>query len=281
MNRYNLYAFADEVDQNLDRQILSMKRNALQGLEARNINGTGIAKLSCEEAREVRKKMDDAGLITWSIGSPIGKFKLKEGDFSEEKDKLKHCLELADILGARNLRMFSFYIPKGEDPADYRGEVFDKLASYVEIAKGSGVTLCHENEKGIYGDNAARCREILDAFPEIRGIFDPANFVQVAQKTPEAWEMLKDRIYYMHIKDAYPDGTVVPPGMGEGAVGEIVRDYYARGGRHFTMEPHLHAFDSYKTLEEKGKIPELGKVYSFKNGDEAMDFAVQAFRALL
>lgn len=279
----NIYAFADETNEDIDLQIKAMLRNNLQGLEIRSVDGENVSQISIEKAKEVRKKMDDAGLITWSIGSPVGKFRLGEGnDFETEKDRLKHCLEVADVLGAKNLRMFSFWAPKGVDPALFHDEIFENLGAFVEIAKGSGVDLCHENEKKIYGDTAVRCLEILKTFPEIHGIFDPANFVQVGQDTLEAWELLKDYIKYMHIKDAFSDGKVVPPGCGEGNVPEIVKSFAAMGGRDFTMEPHLFQFSSFKTLEEKGQQSLIGKEkYIYENGDAALDAAVGYFRAIL
>ena len=279
----NIYAFADETHEEVDLQIRAMLRNHLQGLEIRSVDGENVSKISLEKAKEVRKKMDDAGLITWSIGSPIGKFYVTpNADYEGEKDKLKHTLEVAEILGAGNLRMFSGRIPKGDAPEAYRSLVFELLAEYIEIAKPHPVTLCHENEKGIYGDNAIRTAEILTAFPEIHGIFDPANFVQVGQDTLEAWKLLKNRIRYMHIKDAFSDGKVVPPGCGEGHLPEIVREFVAMGGKDFTMEPHLHAFSSFKTLEEKGQESLLAKEqYVYESGDAALDAAVRYFRQIL
>ena len=45
------------------------------------------------------------------MGSPIGKISIADEDFPAHLDKLRHVLELADVLGAKNLRMFSFYVP--------------------------------------------------------------------------------------------------------------------------------------------------------------------------
>ena len=39
---YKLYAFADEASKIVDLQIQAMKRNGLQGLEARNVDGTNV-----------------------------------------------------------------------------------------------------------------------------------------------------------------------------------------------------------------------------------------------
>ncbi len=50
------------------------------------------------------------------------------------------------------IRMFSFFIPHGEEPLRYRDEVIRRWKSFIKAAEGSGVVLLHENESGIYGD---------------------------------------------------------------------------------------------------------------------------------
>ena len=279
----NIYAFADEAGAMIDHQIAAMKRNHLQGLEIRNVDGANVSAISLEKAREVRKKLDDAGLITWSIGSPIGKIDIEKDDFEAHLDVLRHTLDIAHILGAKNIRMFSFFLPAEKDPFLFRNQVMDQLHRMVEAASGSGIALCHENEKGIYGDIASRCLEVLTEVPELRGVFDPANFVQCGQDTLEAWEMLKDRIYYMHIKDAlFADSSVVPAGKGDGHVPEVLRAFLAQGGQHLTVEPHLSVFDGLKGLERKGDRSIVGGgQYVFASNDEAFDAACGALRDIL
>ena len=65
--------------------------------------------------------------------------------------------------------------------------------------------------------------------PELKGIFDPANFIQCGQDTLEAWEMLHPYIKYLHIKDAKADGMVVPAGAGIGQLKTILDDFRAKG----------------------------------------------------
>lgn len=281
MENIKIFAFADEASSKVDEQIVAMKRNNLQGLEIRNVDGQSVSKISLDKAKEVRNKMDDAGLITWSIGSPIGKIDIEKDDFAAHLEELKHTLEIANILGAQNLRMFSFFMPKDKDPKDYRNEVIDRLGKFVEVAAGTGVALCHENEKGIYGDVASRCLDILENVPELEGVFDPANFVQCGQDTLEAWNMLKDHIKYFHVKDAFSDGSVVPAGYGEGNLKIIVPDYIKNGGCCFTMEPHLYEFTGLDKLEQEGNESKLATRFAYKNNDEAFDAACEAFKALI
>lgn len=275
----NIYAFSDEAASSVDGQIAAMKRNDLGGTEIRGVDGQSVSSISAEKADEVLKKLKDNGLSVWSVGSPIGKIGIVGDDFDQHLDRLRHTLEIANRLECNRIRMFSFYIPAGETPEKYRGEVIDRLGRMVEIAKPFGVTLCHENEKGIYGDLAPRCAEILNAVPELHCIFDPANFIQSGQDIPQAWELLGSRVDYMHIKDALADGSVVPAGKGIGHLPEILADFRARGGENVTVEPHLQVFDGLAALEkdQKTKIP----AYAYPSSDDAFDAACAALRALL
>ena len=280
MNRPSIYAFADEASPMMDEQIAALLRNGMDGVELRNVDGESVSDISLNKARAVREKLDGAGLTTWSIGSPIGKIDIVKDDFRAHLDKLRHTVEVARVLGAGNIRMFSFYCPAGEQPSAYRDEVMERLTRMAEVCEGSGVKLCHENEKGIYGDNAERCLDIHRSVPALAGVFDPANFIQCGQDTAEAWAMLKPWVKYMHIKDALADGTVVPAGCGVGDVKRIVKDYLANGGAALTLEPHLRVFSGLERLGREGDTRSVGG-YAYESGDAAFDAAAAALRTIL
>lgn len=269
-----IFAFADEASSNIDEQIIAMKRNGISGLEIRNVDGINVSDITLEKAKEVKEKLDANGLITWAIGSPIGKIRFGTDDFSEHLEKFKHTIEIARILDSKNIRLFSFYPPKGEDVAPYRDEVMDRLGQFIETAKGSGIDLCHENEKAIYGDIASRCLDIHKTLPELKAVFDPANFVQCGQDTLEAWKMLKPYVKYMHIKDSLADGSIVPSGHGIGNIKEIYADYKG----DVTIEPHLKKFIGLDKLENDDDKSAVGNRFVFKSNDEAFDAAVKAFK---
>ena len=275
-----IYAFADEASPIIDEQIKAMKENRLDGLEIRNVDGVNIAEISDSKAKEVRKKLDEACLRVWTIGSPIGKIDIEKDDFALHTEKFKRTLELADILGAENIRLFSFFTPS-ENRDSYKDEVIERLGTFCEIAKGSSITLCHENEKGIYGDIPERCLEIHKALPEMKAIFDPANYVQCGVDTLQAWELLKGYVKYLHIKDALADGSVVPAGKGIGNVKYILDDFKKLGGNSVTVEPHLTVFDGLKGLEKEGDTSVIGEVYKYATAKEAFSAAVSALRELI
>ena len=282
MKNPQVFAFADEASPMIDGQIKAIQRNGLQGLEIRSVDGENVSGITIEKAKEVYQKINDAGLSVWSIGSPIGKIDIIKDSFSEHLDVLKRTIDIAREMKCGNIRMFSFYLPKDQEPGSFKNEVMDRLHQMAEMTAGSGVQLCHENEKGIYGDNAVRCCEILSEVPEIAGVFDPANFVQCGQDTLEAWKLLKNHIKYLHIKDAmFADGSVVPAGKGEGNVPAIVKAYMEMGGVCMTVEPHLKVFGGLKALEREGEETRMGNRFVFETNDEAFGAACAALRAIL
>ena len=272
-----LCAFADEADDSLAGQIKALQENGIGFLELRTIEKKNVTKFTNDEVKEYKKQLDDAGIKVWSIGSPIGKVKITD-DFNVDLELCKRTVEIANMFDAKSIRMFSFYGTNGE--AQYRDEVMERLSKYVEAARGSGVTLCHENEKGIYGDNAARCLEIHKAIPELKSVFDPANFVQVGQDTLEAWAMLEPYVFYGHIKDSLADGSIVPPGKGIGHIPEYLPKFVAKGCDVLTLEPHLTVFSALKSLEEEGEESKVG-LYKFASKREAFDCAVNSLKDII
>ena len=273
-----LCAFADEAASDRAGQIKALRENRISLLEIRGVDGVNIAELTEEAAKTFRDQLDEAGIAVWSIGSPAGKTPITD-DFSKEERQFEHLLRMADIFGASCIRLFSFYGTGGQET--WFPEVVRRLERFVTMAAGSGVRLCHENEKGIYGDTAARCLAIHQALPEVKAVFDPANFIQCGQDVMEAWRLLSPYVAYGHIKDCTADGRVVPPGDGVGALREYIPLFAKAGGEVLTLEPHLTAFVGLSGLEEAGNRSEVGQVLRFDNSRAAFDYAADSLKAIL
>lgn len=276
---FKLSAFADESSDKFLGQIDALKRNGIGCLEIRNLDGRNVTALTAAEATEVTKILKDHDLQVWSVGSPIGKIDVN-GDIHAHMDLYRHTLELTNILGAENIRLFSFFMPKDHDPEEYASLVIDRMGMFVELAREYGINPCHENEKGIYGDVASRCVKLHREVPGLKAVFDPANFVQCGQNTMEAWEVLSPYVHYMHIKDALPDGGVVPPGTGHGNVPALIRKYHALGGKVLSLEPHLFEFVGLKGLEKEGDESVVGAM-AFTTAEEAFDYAANTLKTIL
>lgn len=243
MYKFIFSAFGDEIANGLDEQIEVLKKHGIEYLEFRAANGKNIADYTEKEAKEVIKRLKDSGIKVSAIGSPVGKVDV-DCDFEKYLDLFKHIVQLSHILETKYIRIFSFYVPEGEEEK-YTDVVIKRLSKFAEIAKEEGVVLLHENEKDIYGSNAERCLKILSTInsPNLRATFDPANFVQCKVEVfPHAFELLKDYIEYVHIKDArFSDGSVTVAGEGDGKIRDVIKALKERGFCGFlSIEPHLN-----------------------------------------
>ena len=97
MSEFTLAAFADEAGAEVSEQIRALQENGIPGIELRGVGEKNITDLTCEEAKELKKQLDDGGIRVWSIGSPLGKISVGEA-FAPHLDVFKHTLELAHIL---------------------------------------------------------------------------------------------------------------------------------------------------------------------------------------
>ena len=242
-----LSAFADEISADLTEQIAVLEQEGIRNIELRSVWGKGVLDLDHHEQDMIQFALDEHEFDISAIGSPIGKIGI-EDDFQAHLERFRKAIEMAHFFGCDYVRMFSFYIPKGKDPASYRDEVMRRIQTMADLAHGEGITLLHENESRIYGDTAERCKELIDTVdsPCLRAIFDPANFVQVGQRPYKTClPILKDDIEYFHIKDAkLSTGEVKPAGEGDGRIAKILSDMIADGFQGFlSLEPHLKMDD--------------------------------------
>ena len=287
MNKYDLITgFADEIAQDLDTQIDGLKKLGMNYVEMRGVDGDNLIFHSNDKVKEIKTKLDDAGIKLSALGSPLGKIGITEF-FEPHFEAFKRAVEIAHMMDTHNIRMFSFYMPSedGEISSGIRDEVFERLGKFADYAAANDVCLLHENEKGIYGAKAKECREIMDAFAgeHFKAIFDFANFVQVGQDTLEAYELLKDYIVYIHVKDAINgSGKVVPAGFGDGNVGEILTRLFNSGFNGFlSLEPHLFDFDGFAGLEKRVVSAPFYEEGKKLDGFSAFSLSYNALTAIL
>ena len=270
--------FADEIDVSVDKQIALLQELGIGWIEFRSGDGKGVADYTEKEAEMLMSRLSANGIRISAVGSPIGKIDITQ-DFEPHFETYRHIVELAGILDTSFIRMFSFFMPEGEEPDKFRDEVMRRMDRMVEYAAGRNVVLLHENEKGIYGDSADRCLDLMKLFygDHFRCTFDFANFVQCGQDTMEAYEMLRPYISYIHVKDAMREsGDVVPAGAGDGNVAEILNRLDEEGYAGFlSLEPHLADFAGLKSLEKE--VKERGRT----DGEEAFCTAYRALEKLL
>jgi sugar phosphate isomerase/epimerase len=237
-----LSAFADEISKDPREQVDVLSGHGIHHIEFRSIHGTNVLDLTDGQHEEFRDLLRARGFGLSAIGSPVGKIKIRE-PFEPHLQRFEKAMALAEFYGTPRIRVFSFYMPPGEDPSAFRGEVLRRMAEMAGRAADRGLTLVLENEKGIYGDTAARVLDVLGTVnsPGLSHAIDPANYCEVGQPIDEAWELLRSRTTHFHVKDySHALRRNVPAGEGDGQIPRLIADAVAHGFEGFcVLEPHL------------------------------------------
>lgn len=238
-------AFADEIGPDPEAQMDVLAANGISHVELRGAWNANVLKLTATQRADLKKRFDNRGFATSCIASPIGKIELDK-DLDKHFDDFKHAVDVAEFFGARYIRIFSYYPPKGNCVGDYRGRVVDLLGRKLDHIHGRDITLALENESNLFGAYPERCVYLHAALPSSQLVmaFDPANFVNmnVQDVYKTCWLPLRKCVGYFHIKDfRYGDTEhAVPAGEGDGCIPAILKDAAADGYDGFlALEPHL------------------------------------------
>lgn len=287
MERIWISGFADEISSDFDEQLKTVTRLGMRYISLRSADGKNVADYTPEEAeKDLMPRLKAAGVGVSSLGSPIGKIAVDdEGAYQDHLEKLERLCKICKLLDCRYIRIFSFFIPEGQEPERYHDTVIDKIKAFDAIARKYDVVLIHENEKDIYGDVADRCLTLLKEVdsPCLRAAFDFANFVQCGEDPVRAWELLHEYVDYIHIKDAVSGSNEnVVCGTGEGHIPQLLgRAIKEEGYQGFlTLEPHLVLFDALQSLEQKAATDVI-KENKAKDGADGYRMQYEALQAIL
>jgi sugar phosphate isomerase/epimerase len=217
-----LSGFADEAanQKTAEQQFAALAALGLQFYTIRFIDaGNGVKnvmQLTLQEIQKVRHLEDEYGLNVSSIGSPIGKVKLLDVDDGSHnkhvpfakylENEVHRVCELAHAFETKLIRGFSFYHPKGTDPAQHLPQVVDQLGQIAEVCHRSDLTFGLELEANLVGQSGELLAKIHDQVnhPALVLIFDAANVTTQgysADAVVEQYHKMKAGLGWMHIKD--------------------------------------------------------------------------------
>lgn len=217
-----LSGFADEAaNQKLAvQQYAALAAAGLQYYSIRFIDvGSGIKNsmdLTKQELKQVATMQAEYGLSVATIGSPIGKVKLLDiDDGSSNKfipfkqylaKNVQHACDVANALGTKLLRGFSFYHPIGTKPEDHLSQVCDQLGAVADLCAKNGLVFGLEVEANLVGQTGKLLAEIHRKVKHnhLVLIFDGANLVCQGM-TPDQvfgeYLAMKPGLGWLHIKD--------------------------------------------------------------------------------
>ena len=276
---WTLSAFSDEAGSSADQQINALLRAGLRLIDIRNIDGHNITELPIEQAKIVKAKLDDHGITTQMLGSPIGKIEVDD-ELLLDIDKLNHLGEMAPIFGCGAVRMFSYYNKSELAHDEWQKLTLERLETLRDRAEKMGLILYHENERHIFGDLTADVETLADLRnASFKLIFDFDNYQQSGEDVWATWERLRDRTDAIHLKDSTEDNRHVPVGEGNGQIEKILADAVAIGwSGPLTLEPHLtHS----KSVVATGPSGQQNQAFAEMELSESFHIAAEAAKALL
>ncbi len=212
-----------------------------------------VMKLTKTEITKLRHVEDEYGMNVASIGSPIGKVKLRDVEdgtknpyvpFQQYLDKeVSRACKLAHAFETKLIRGFSFYHPKGSDPREHLAQTADQLGQIAEACHRSDLTFGLEIEANLVGQTGELMAELHRRVnhPALVTVFDAGNIISQGFTPAETFAQylaMKPSIGWIHIKD-YHDPTLqrtdhvdeeklkhfVPANLGDSGHERILRDF--------------------------------------------------------
>ncbi len=217
-----LSGFADEAANQklIVQQFAALAAAGLQHYSIRFIDvGEGIKNamaLSKSELKTVCQMQAEYGLQVATVGSPIGKVKLLDIDDGTQNryvpfkqylaKEVKHACDVANTLGTKLIRGFSFYHPRGTEPLEHLNQVVDQLGQIADMCDQAGLTFGLEVEANLIGQTGKILAEIHRKVKSnaLVLIFDGANLVCQGMSPDEVFAeylAMKPGLGWVHIKD--------------------------------------------------------------------------------
>ena len=219
----------DEVSPSLDEGIAFAREEGIGTIDLRVIDGRNVLALSRGELAEAAQRVRAAGLSVTCICTPLlkwsppGKTARTEGDqfgfaLGERtpRDVYAKAFAAAEILGARNLRVFSYLAYDGYCVDDLREPVEDLLA----LAEKFDMKVHVENEGVCNIAGLAELETMMTTYrhPRLRALPDIANAYRMSVP-PSAADLARLLPFtdILHIKD-YSNAARGFVAVGEGDI---------------------------------------------------------------
>jgi sugar phosphate isomerase/epimerase len=213
MPRLLLSVIGDEIGPTLDEMLSFCAENGVKRLEMRTVEGRNLLGMTLDEVATIAARIHKARLAVPTFVSPVLKWaapgKVARGgkvDFAFDPaacpvaDPLQHAFDIALMLGATRLRIFSWLAYEGFAPADLAGP----LGTLCHMADEYGVDLQVENEPVCNIATIADQGALLSIFAHrrIRPLVDLCNaFSHGAPPTLDELRAVAPRTDHIHLKD--------------------------------------------------------------------------------
>ena len=214
--RLALAVIGDEIGPSLDEMISFCAENDVRRLDMRTVGGRNLMGMTLDEVAVVARTIEQAGLSVPTFVSPLLKWPMpgKEADGGKVDyafdpatcpvdDPLVHAFDVAIVLKARKLRVFSHLRYPGYRPLDIVAR-FERLA---DLSGNYSVDLEIENEPVCNIGSVAELAAFFDEYPEprpltLKPLIDIANSWSIGAPPGDAdIDALVAHVDAIHLKD--------------------------------------------------------------------------------
>jgi L-ribulose-5-phosphate 3-epimerase len=243
----------DEISPDLDAGLAMAVGEGLTTVDIRSIGGANFLSLDSDAQRAVARRIREVGLAVGTLATPLlkwpapGKAASDMGDqFGFDPQGRTHdqlyedAFRCADLLGARNLRIFSLLRHDGFHLAELDAD-YDKL---TRLAERHEATLHIENE---HVCNLHTVGDLIAAMhrwrhPRLKALLDIPNAWRRERPTAAAIEAVTPFVEQIHFKDwSEAQGRMVALGEGDIPFRLLLEPVYAAAhDRQFTFVVETH-----------------------------------------
>jgi sugar phosphate isomerase/epimerase len=230
--RLALAVIGDEIGPSLEEMISFCAENDVRRLDMRTVEGRNLLGMPIEQVRTVKRALQRSGIETPCFVSPILKWPAPgrqsgagKVDFAFDPgecpaaDPFAHAFEIASVLGARHMRIFSYLRYDSYRPLDLKPEI-DRL---LALAERHDVTLEMENEPVCNVGSIPELAAFFAAWPRplpahLRPLVDISNSWSIGAEPGDAdMRTLAPSVDLIHLKDRdFAAKRTVP--LGDGGV---------------------------------------------------------------
>ncbi|HYD07670.1 MAG TPA: TIM barrel protein [Reyranella sp.] len=237
MPRLALAVIGDEIGPSLPEMLSFCSENDVHRLDMRTVDGRNLLGMTLDEVDAIGRQLRAAGIEVPTFVSPVLKWsapgKAPAGgkvDFAFDpstcpnRDPLAHAFEVAVVLGASKIRVFSFLRYAGFAPHDLEAA----MGRLADLAARNDVTVEIENEPvcnigsvaELAAYFAARAKAALEEEPSpmIRPLVDISNSWSIGQPpSDDDIATLGPLVDLIHLKDRDLEARRTVP-LGDGKV---------------------------------------------------------------
>nr|MDO8086841.1 sugar phosphate isomerase/epimerase family protein [Candidatus Sigynarchaeum springense] len=253
-----LSVITDEIGQDIENILPTLKKYEIQAVEFRNVWGKNIISFTDDEIAKLKALLDQHGMRVSNIAGPLFKnyapwlplHKAGSGRFSTDvemsRKALPRAIEIVKFFGASRTRVFGYLgLPKVSD--EHWRILVDDITRFVDMAKQEKIEIVIENEAFSPVSTWKNTLRILEDIkdPYFKLLLDPGNYFMAGEIHPvDYYDAVVPRVGHHHIKDGsgalfWRHYTVV--GKGKLDYPGYFEYWTRKGfGNYYSLETHIH-----------------------------------------